>query len=96
MFYESKFINSDNNEIIGRKYDQLIQPYQFGHGETKATCLWLKNLPLLVPTNNVSGREQRIHKMSPSPTRGMERSITYSGVAQGMTQWAHYILKNQD
>ena len=52
-----------------RKPDQIIQPWQFGHGETKATCLWLKGLPKLVPTNIVEGREQRIHKMPPSPTR---------------------------
>lgn len=69
-------------------YDQLIQPWQFGHGETKATCLWLKNLPKLVPTNVVSGREQRIHKMPPSKDRGMLRSITYQGIADAMAeQW---------
>ena len=57
-----------------RKPDQIIQPWQFGHGETKATCLWLKGLPKLVPTNIVEGREQRIHKMSPSPTRWSDES----------------------
>lgn len=71
-----------------RKPDQIIQPYQFGHGETKATCLWLKNLPLLVPTNIVDGREHRIHKMPPSPDRGKLRSITYQGIADAMAeQW---------
>ena len=75
-------------EAIGRKYNQIIQPWQFGHGETKATCLWLKNLPPLVPTNIVSGREHRIHKMSPSPTRSRERSRTYPGIAAAMAeQW---------
>lgn len=69
-----------------RKPDQVIQPYQFGHGETKATCLWLKNLPQLVPTNLVSGREQRIHRMPPGPNRWKERSRTYQGIAEAMAQ----------
>lgn len=71
-----------------RKPDQIIQPWQFGHGETKSTCLWLKNLPLLKSTDIVSGRESRIHKMPPSKDRGKLRSITYSGIAQAMAeQW---------
>lgn len=71
-----------------RKPDQIIQPWQFGHGETKATCLWLKNLPLLVPTNVVEGREARVHRMAPSPDRAKERSRTYKGIAEAMaTQW---------
>jgi len=75
-------------EIIGRKYDQIIQPWQFGHGETKATCLWLKNLPPLHPTNIVAGREHRIWKMPPSPRRALERSRTYPGIARAMAeQW---------
>ena len=69
-----------------RKPDQIIQPWQFGHGETKATCLWLKGLPKLVPTNIVEGREQRIHKMPPSPTRWKERSRKYQGIADAMAQ----------
>jgi len=69
-----------------KKPNQIIQPWQFGHGETKATCLWLKNLPLLKPTNIVSGREQRIHKMSPSKDRRKLRSITYDGIAKAMAQ----------
>ena len=74
-------------DIIG-KYDQIIQPWQFGHGETKATCLWLKNLPLLVPTNIVPGREPRIHRMSPGPNRWRERSRTFQGIADAMAnQW---------
>jgi site-specific DNA-cytosine methylase len=72
-----------------RKPDQIIQPWMFGHGETKATCLRLKNLPLLQPTNIVSGREQRVHKMPPSPDRWKERSRTYQGIADAMAaQWA--------
>jgi site-specific DNA-cytosine methylase len=71
-----------------RKADQIIQPWQFGHGETKATCLWLKNLPKLVPTSIVDGRESRIHKMAPSPDRWKERSRTFQGIAEAMAeQW---------
>lgn len=71
-----------------RKPDQIIQPWQFGHGETKATCLWLKGLPLLSPTNIVEGREARIHRMPPSPDRWKERSKTFSGIADAMaSQW---------
>ena len=71
-----------------RKPDQIIQPWQFGHGETKATCLWLKNLPLLKPTNIVKGREPRIHKMPPSKNRAKLRSLTYHGIAKAMAeQW---------
>jgi site-specific DNA-cytosine methylase len=71
-----------------RKPDQIIQPWMFGHGETKATCLWLYNLPKLTPTNVVEGREQRIHKMPPSPDRGKERSRTFQGIADAMAeQW---------
>ncbi len=72
-----------------RKPDQIIQPWQFGHGETKATCLWLKNLPGLVPTKIVKGREQRIHKMPPSPERSKNRSRTFQGIANSMAeQWS--------
>lgn len=71
-----------------RKPDQVIQPWQFGHGETKATCLWLKNLPRLVPTNIVEGREPRIHRMPPSADRWKLRSTTFAGIAEAMAkQW---------
>lgn len=71
-----------------RKPDQIIQPWQFGHGETKKTCLWLKNLPKLRPTNIVEGREARVHRMPPGPDRWKKRSITYQGVAEAMAdQW---------
>jgi len=71
-----------------RRPDQIVQPWQFGHGETKATCLWLKNLWPLVPTNIVEGREQRIWKMGPSPDRWKQRSLTYPGIAEAMaSQW---------
>lgn len=73
---------------LWRKPDQVIQPWQFGHGETKATCLWLKGLPPLRPTKVVEGREARIHKMAPSPDRWKERSKTYQGIADAMaSQW---------
>lgn len=71
-----------------RKPDQVIQPWQFGHGETKKTCLWLKNLPLLVPTDIVDGRDDRIHKMPPSSDRWKKRSVTYTGIGKAMSeQW---------
>jgi hypothetical protein len=69
-----------------RKPDQIIQPWQYGHGETKATCLWLKNLPLLKPTNIVDGREARVHKMPPGPNRWKERSRTFQGIADAFAQ----------
>ena len=73
---------------VWRKPDQTIHPWQYGHGETKATCLWLKNLPHLVPTNIVSGRDARIHKMPPSADRWKLRSQTYQGIADAMAdQW---------
>ena len=71
---------------IYRKPDQIIQPWMFGHGETKATCLWLNNLPKLQATNIVEGREQRIWKMSPGPDRAKLRSKTYQGIAQAMAE----------
>ncbi len=71
-----------------RKPDQIIQPWQFGHGETKATCLWLKGLPKLKPTMIVKGRENRIHKMAPSKDRWKNRSRFYPGIAEAMAeQW---------
>ncbi|NIP56122.1 DNA cytosine methyltransferase [candidate division KSB1 bacterium] len=73
-----------------RKPDQIIQPWQFGHGETKATCLWLDWLPPLEPTDIVEGRENRIWKMPPSDERGKLRSKTFPGIAQAMAnQWGN-------
>ena len=72
-----------------RKPDQIIQPWQYGHPETKKTCLWLKGLSPLVPTDVVPGREARIHRMPPGPNRGRERSRTYAGIAIAMAeQWS--------
>ncbi len=74
-------------EIMGN-YSQLIQPWQFGHGETKATCLWLYGLPKLKPTNIVGGRKPRVHHESPGPDRWKNRSRTYTGIAEAMAeQW---------
>lgn len=71
-----------------RKPDQIVQPWQFGHGETKATCLWLKGLPKLRPTDVVEGREPKVHHMAPGPNRWRERSRTYAGIAAAMAnQW---------
>lgn len=71
-----------------RKPDQIIQPWMFGHGETKATCLWLRGLPPLQPTAIVEGREARIHRMAPGPDRARDRSETYAGIASAMAdQW---------
>ena len=78
---------------LWRKPDQVIQPWQFGHGETKATCLWLKGLPPLTPTKIVSGREARVHRMPPSADRWKERSRTYTGIADAMAeQWGNVVL----
>ena len=75
-----------------RKPDQIIQPWQFGHGETKATCLWLKGLRKLTPTKIVDGREARVHRMPPSPDRWKERSRTFEGIAAAMAeQWGGLI-----
>jgi len=73
-----------------RKPDQIIQPWMFGHGETKATCLWLKGLPKLEPTDIVDGREAKVHRMPPGPDRWKLRSLTYIGIANAMaSQWGN-------
>ena len=77
---------------VYRKPDQIIQPWQFGHGETKAICLWLKNLPSLKPSNIVSGRDNRIWKMPPGENRWKERSRFYPGIAKAMAeQWSNIV-----
>ena len=95
-----RFVNADCPKVaienpIGimsseyRKPDQIIHPWMFGHGETKATCLWLKGLPPLTPTNIVGGREQRVWRMAPCPERAKLRSKTFPGIARAMAeQWA--------
>ncbi len=80
-----------------RKPDQIIQPWQFGHGEVKATCLWLKGLPKLTPTNIVDGREARVHRAAPGPERWKERSRTLQGIADAMAeQWGASTCWNGD
>jgi len=94
---ENPIMMGHAKEIIGRGQDQIIQPWQFGHGEIKATCLWLKGLPKLQPTNIVDGREAKVHKMGPSPDRWKKRSTTYQGVADAMAaQWAPLLFSVLD
>ena len=72
-----------------KKPDQVLQPWMFGHGETKATCLWLRGLPKLTPTNIVEGREQRLHKLSKTSDRAKIRSKTFQGIAEALAaQWS--------
>ena len=76
-----------------RPPDQIVQPWEYGHGEVKATCLWLKNLPRLKPTDCVEGRNPRVHLMPPSPDRWKERSRTYQGIADAIgEQWGNRVL----
>lgn len=90
---ENPIMHKHAMDIIGVKPTQIIQPWQFGHGETKATCLWLKGLPKLEPTDIVDGREQKMWKLPPSADRQKLRSKTYPGIAQAIAnQWTNYIL----
>jgi hypothetical protein len=85
---ENPIIHCHARERIGRPQDQIIHPWQFGHGESKATCLWLKDLPKLTPTAIVDGREGRVLALPPSPDRVKLRSLTYPGIAEAMAvQW---------
>lgn len=78
---------------LWRRPDQVIQPWMFGHGETKATCLWLKHLPPLMATNVSTGREARVHRAAPGPNRWKERSRTLQGIADAMAdQWGARIM----
>ena len=80
-----------------RPPDQIIQPWQFGHGEVKSTCFWLKGLPPLEPTNVVEGREDRVHKMAPGPERARLRSKTYQGIADAMAlQWSSVLTPSEN
>jgi hypothetical protein len=93
---ENPVMHKYAREIIGRGPDFTIQPWQFGHGETKRTCFWTKYLPPLIPTNIVEGREARIHKMTPGPDRWKKRSETYQGIADAMAeQWGNLIEGRQ-
>jgi hypothetical protein len=91
---ENPVMHKHAREIIGRGPDFTIQPWQFGHGETKRTCFWTRNLPPLQPTNIVEGREARIHKMTPGADRWKKRSETYQGIADAIAdQWGDYVSK---
>lgn len=83
---ENPIMHKHAVEIIGHRQDQVVQPWQFGHGETKATCFWLKGLPVLTPTEIVEGRYQRMHLLPPSKDRAKVRSETYQGIADAMAQ----------
>jgi len=85
-YLEQPILHKHALEIIGEKPTQIIQPWQFGHGETKATCLWIVGLPKLKPTDIVDGREQKIWKMPPSEERQKMRSKTYTGIAKAIAQ----------
>ena len=88
---ENPIMHGYGKELIGTRQTQVIQPWQFGHGEIKATCLWLKNLPPLAPTNVVDGREARVHKLPPSADRWKLRSTTLTGIASAMAeQWGGF------
>ena len=90
---ENPIMHKYAREIVGRGHDQVIQPWQHGHGETKATCFWLKGLPKLVPTKIVDGRAPRVHFASPGPDRWKERSRTMRGIAEAMAgQWGENVL----
>jgi hypothetical protein len=85
---ENPVMHGHARAIIGRRADFTVQPWQFGHGETKRTCFWTRGLPDLRPTDVVDGREARIHKASPGPDRWKLRSVTYPGIAAAMAaQW---------
>lgn len=87
---ENPVMHGHAREIIGRGPDQSVQPWQFGHGETKRVCLWLKGLPKLQPTEMVEGREARVHRMPPGPERQKERSRFFRGIAEAMAeQWGN-------
>lgn len=89
---ENPIMHGYGQAIIGRGPDQTVQPWMFGHGETKATSYWLKNLPLLVPTDVVEGRVARVHLASPGPNRWMERSRGLPGMAAAIAdQWGGFV-----
>lgn len=94
---ENPIMHGHALKLVGERPAQIIQPWQFGHGETKATCLWLRNLPPLVPTKIVGGREQRIWRMAPSEKRQQLRSETFDGIAKAMaTQWSAFLRGGYD
>lgn len=93
ILIENPIMHKYAKEIIGVEYSQAIQPYQFGHGETKKTCFWLKNLPMIHATHTVSGRIPRVHHLGPSEDRWKERSRTYPGIAEAIAQQLSQYLR---
>lgn len=102
---ENPVMHKYAKRLIGVKQDQVVQPWMFGHMEMKATCLWLKNLPKLVPTKNVKSemmklpinQRQRLHYLPPGPDRWKQRSKTYDGIAAAMAnQWTLATRPNHD
>jgi hypothetical protein len=100
---ENPVMHKYAKRLVRHKQTQVIQPWMFGHMESKATCLWLKNLPALLPTENVKSemmtlpvnQRQRLHYLPPSPDRWKQRSKTYSGIAEAMaSQWTAAIKPN--
>jgi hypothetical protein len=87
---ENPVMHGHAKQIVGRYFSQVIHPWQFGHGETKRTCLWLRGLPMLEPTNIVEGRHPRCQNEWNGPDRWKRRSRTYTGIAEAMAQqWSH-------
>ena len=92
---ENPIMHKYGKKIIGSEPDQVVQPYQFGEPETKATCLWLRNLPELESTEVVEEREARVHNMAPSEDRAKERSRFFEGIAEAMAQqWGQIIRED--
>lgn len=90
---ENPVMHKYAREIVGRGPDFTVQPWQFGHGEVKRTCFWTKNLPPLVPTDIVEGREARLHRLPPSADRWKQRSETYAGIADAIAdQWGSFVI----
>jgi len=94
---ENPIMHKYARNLIGKvPYTQIIHPWQHGHGETKATCLWLHGLPPITPTNLVPERNHRVHLLPPGPNRGMERSRTYPGIATAFAkQWGSFPFSEQ-
>lgn len=94
---ENPIMHGHGKKLVSSNQTQTIQPWQFGHGETKAICLWLRNLPALEATNIVEGRKPRVHHASPGPDRWKERSRFYRGIADAMAeQWGQLPLPHRD
>lgn len=93
---ENPVMHGYAKEIIGRGHNFTVQPWQFGHGETKRTCFWTRDLPPLQPTAIVEGREAKVHRMPPGKDRWKKRSVTYAGIAAAMAdQWGRHVVMSK-